>query len=350
MVSDSRPTATTKVAAAAAEQAVADDDIYMVACMALSTEIRALRTQIDADAPTPPTDDPPPIPDTVDDAEAPATVPPPDDTDAQDPSPFTGAPGTGFDGTASTAQAQNRPKFNQRVYAYIESLPRGEKTNATKALRHYIYRSQYQPDVALEKYKERRVRDAQAPVGSTDFDELDASDSDAEESDSDTVTVQPRRRRGPMSQFFSSDTLPARTTAPTPDPPPFGSRVDDYFDNLGGSGPTMSKPALPEALSREDADAEIDDLRRQYAIHEKYARGGLLQRAQDLAFDAKHGLETDPNEDPLGDAKLAAWERRYGYPITLRPGYTSVANVHRDHGEAYDRETDEYRKARWSPL
>ena len=45
--------------------------------MALSAEIRALRTQIDADAPTPtpPTDDPPPIPDTVDDAEAPPTVP-----------------------------------------------------------------------------------------------------------------------------------------------------------------------------------------------------------------------------------------------------------------------------------
>ena len=62
--------------------------------------------------PTPPTDDPPPIPDVVDDAEAPATVPPPDDTDALDPSPFTGAPGTGFDGTAPTPRAQARPKFN----------------------------------------------------------------------------------------------------------------------------------------------------------------------------------------------------------------------------------------------
>ena len=28
------------------------------------------------------------------------------------------------------------------------------------------------------------------------------------------------------------------------------------------SGPTMSKPVLPEALSRDDADAELDDLRR----------------------------------------------------------------------------------------
>ena len=53
---------------------------------------------------------------------------------------------------------------------------------------------------------------------------------------SDEISALLRRRRGPMSQFFSSDTLPARTTAPTPDPPPFGSRVDDYFDNLGGSG------------------------------------------------------------------------------------------------------------------
>ena len=36
-----------------------------------------------------------------------------------------------------------------------------------------------QPDDAIERYKERQVRDAQAPVGATDFDELDASDSDA---------------------------------------------------------------------------------------------------------------------------------------------------------------------------
>ena len=41
-----------------------------------------------------------------------------------------------------------------------------------------------------------------------------------------------------MSQFFNSDTLPTRTTAPTPDPPPFGSRMDDFFDTLGGSGST----------------------------------------------------------------------------------------------------------------
>jgi hypothetical protein len=44
-----------------------------------------------------------------------------------------------------------------------------------------------QPDDALERYKERRVRDAQAPIGSTDFDELDASDRDADESDDDIL-------------------------------------------------------------------------------------------------------------------------------------------------------------------
>jgi hypothetical protein len=44
-----------------------------------------------------------------------------------------------------------------------------------------------QPDDAIERYKERRVRDAQAPIGATDFDELDASDSDAEDSDDDIL-------------------------------------------------------------------------------------------------------------------------------------------------------------------
>ena len=83
-----------------------------------------------------------------------------------------------------------------------------------------------QPDAAIEKYKERRVRDAQAPVGATDFDELDASDSD-------------------------------------------------------------------------------DDLTRRYANHERYARSGLLERARDLQFDARHGfLTTDPNEDLDGDTRL----------------------------------------------
>ena len=59
-----------------------------------------------------------------------STIPPPD-TDVADPSPFTGAPGTGFSGVAS---AQPRPKFNQRVYAYVDSLPRGEQNKAMNAI------------------------------------------------------------------------------------------------------------------------------------------------------------------------------------------------------------------------
>ena len=39
------------------------------------------------------------------------------------------------------------------------------------------------------------MRDAQAPVGATDFDDLDATDSDAEPSDDDVVSLQPRYQR-----------------------------------------------------------------------------------------------------------------------------------------------------------
>eukprot|EP01043_Picozoa_sp_COSAG02_P020060 COSAG02_NODE_981_length_15488_cov_27.585093_7_plen_100_part_00 len=82
--------------------------------------------------------------------------------------PYARAPGTGFDGTASTAQSQNIPKFNQRVYAYIESLPRGEKRAATNILRQYVYGpGRMQPDEAIERYKDRRVRDARSRVAGT---------------------------------------------------------------------------------------------------------------------------------------------------------------------------------------
>ena len=68
------------------------------------------------------------------------------------------------------------------MYAYVDSLPRGEQNKAMNALRNYVYGpGGMQPDAAIEKYKERRVRDAQAPVGSTDFDDLDATDSDADD-------------------------------------------------------------------------------------------------------------------------------------------------------------------------
>ncbi len=170
------------------------------------------------------------MPDTVDDAEAPATVPPPDDTDAFV-SPFTGAPGTGFDGTPLIpAPVQARPKFNQRVYAYINSLPRGEQKKATNALRNYVYGpGKMRLDDAIERYKERRVRDAQAPVGATDFDELDADDSDAEESDGDIL----------------------------------------------GAGATTSKMALPEGLSRADSDRELASLQDERRMASLAANYGL---------------------------------------------------------------------------
>ena len=48
---------------------------------------------------------------------------------------------------------------------------------AKRALRTYVYGpGKMQPDDAIERYKERRARDAQAPVGSTDFDDLDATE------------------------------------------------------------------------------------------------------------------------------------------------------------------------------
>ena len=81
-----------------------------------------------------------------------------------------------------------RPTPVLRCSAAAQCLRRSkrltQKQKATNTLRQYVYGpGRMQPDAAIEIYKDRRVRDAQAPVGSTDFDELDASDSDAEDSD-----------------------------------------------------------------------------------------------------------------------------------------------------------------------
>ena len=58
----------------------------------------------------------------------------------------------------------------------IDSLPRGEKDKARNALRQYVYGlGNMPPDDAIERYKERCKRDAQAPVGATDFDDLESS-------------------------------------------------------------------------------------------------------------------------------------------------------------------------------
>ena len=138
-----------------------------------------------------------------------------------------------------------------------------EQGKAMNALRQYVYGpGKMQPDDAIERYKERRVRDAQAPVGSTDFDDLDATDSDAEDSDDDVVSLQPRYRRGPMAGFFSSDTLPSRTDNTQAAPAP-GSRIDDYFDNLGGAGFRLNGGAHDaERLALHNAKATLGHRRR----------------------------------------------------------------------------------------
>ena len=52
-----------------------------------------------------------------------------------------------------TTSTQSKPKFNQRVYAYINSLPRGEQKKATNALRNYVYGpGKMQADDAIERY------------------------------------------------------------------------------------------------------------------------------------------------------------------------------------------------------
>ena len=125
-----------------------------------------------------------------------------------------------------------------------------EQGKAKRALRTYLYGpGRMQPDAAIERYKERRVRDVQAPIGSTDYDELDASDSDAEESDDDTASFNPRRRRGPMSRFFSGDNLggagytDAEMTAA------------NAMIELAQSGAPATVPSGPSDASGYDSDA-----------------------------------------------------------------------------------------------
>ena len=48
---------------------------------------------------------------------------------------------------------------------------RSKQGKAMNALRQYLYDpGRMQPDDAIDRYKERRVRDAQAPISATDFD------------------------------------------------------------------------------------------------------------------------------------------------------------------------------------
>ena len=273
----------------------------------LSAEIRALRAELrepiqsepdDISAfdftsvrptPTPPTDDPPPVPGTVDDAEAPATVPPPDDTDDPFVNPFTGVPGTGFDGTAAPAP---KPAFNQRIYAYIESLPRGEKRKATDTLRQYVYGpGNMQPDDALQRYKERRVRDAQAPVGSTDFDDLAASDSDAEESDDDILGAGATYDAADMRQ---QQDIAADAIDDMQDLSEQESSTDRADDQPWSPGTMAAMPMFSELYT--GANRRLVDARDNIRLMERAnamvtdAAGTMLALADPVAADAANSL------------------------------------------------------------
>ena len=67
-----------------------------------------------------------------------------------------------------------------------------------------------------------------------------------------------------------------------------------------------------------------------------------------MEFDARWERDADPDEDPDGDARLASWQARHGYPLSTAPGYINVPRIHRDHVDEFDRENDEYRKAHWT--
>jgi len=65
-----------------------------------------------------------------------------------------------------------------------------------------------------------------------------------------------------MAGFFTSDTLPSRTDNTQAAPPP-GSRIDDYFDNLGGAGDTLNGGAHDaERLALHHAKANLGHRRR----------------------------------------------------------------------------------------
>ena len=67
--------------------------------------------------------------------------------------------------------------FNAAIEDYLESLPRGERQRAANTMRLYITGpAQLPAGEALARYKERRVRDARAPVGGTEYDDSGEED------------------------------------------------------------------------------------------------------------------------------------------------------------------------------
>ena len=69
--------------------------------------------------------------------------------------------------------------FTKAIRDYIDSLPRGEKQYAENTIRLYMTGpAQLDAAEALERFMERRGRDAQAPVGATEFDDSGDEDQD----------------------------------------------------------------------------------------------------------------------------------------------------------------------------
>eukprot|EP01046_Picozoa_sp_COSAG06_P090838 COSAG06_NODE_37147_length_438_cov_2.486726_1_plen_123_part_00 len=87
---------------------------------------------------------------------------------------------SGFDFTSVRPEKPTRKvTFNAATRDYVASLPRGERQRAENTIRLYMVGpAQLSADAALARFKQRRVRDAQAPVGDTAFDDSGEEDQD----------------------------------------------------------------------------------------------------------------------------------------------------------------------------
>jgi hypothetical protein len=87
---------------------------------------------------------------------------------------------SGFDFTSVRPKKPKRTvTFNAAIRDYVASLPRGEQQRAENTIRLYMVGpAELSADAALARFQDRRVRDAQAPVGDTAFDDSGEEDQD----------------------------------------------------------------------------------------------------------------------------------------------------------------------------
>jgi hypothetical protein len=92
---------------------------------------------------------------------------------------------SGFDFTSVRPKKPKRTvTFNAAIRDYVASLPRGERQRAENTIRLYMAGpAELSADAALARFKDRRVRDARAPVGDTAFDDSGEEDQDLGEFD-----------------------------------------------------------------------------------------------------------------------------------------------------------------------